>query len=44
MPRLLGFEGTGAATIFKANALVESTVVGLTDFDSERARAEKLAA
>jgi hypothetical protein len=41
MPRLFGFEGTAAGAVFKANALVEATVVGLTDFDSERAREQK---
>ena len=38
MPKLLGFSGTKAAAVFRANALVEATVVGLTNFNSERAR------
>lgn len=41
MPKLFGFSGTGAAKVFQANAFVEATVVGLTDWSSERARAEE---
>ena len=41
LPKLLGFEDTGAAAVFKANAFVEAGVVGLTDFNSERARQEE---
>ncbi len=41
IPKLFGFEGTAASAIFKGNAFVEGTVVGLTDFDSERAREEE---
>jgi hypothetical protein len=44
VPRIFGFEGTHAATVFKTNAFVESAVVGLTDFNTERAREEKRAA
>lgn len=44
VPKMLGFEHTGAATVFKVNAFVESAVVVLTDFSSEHARAERLAA
>ncbi len=36
LPTIFGFNGKSAA-IFKANTLVEATVVGLTDFNSERA-------
>ncbi|HEY0785818.1 MAG TPA: hypothetical protein VGD62_08085 [Acidobacteriaceae bacterium] len=43
LPRLFGFEDTGAAKIFKANAFVEATVVGLTDFSNQHAQAEKAA-
>ena len=39
IPKMLGFEGTGAARVFQANALVEGTVVSLTDFSSARAHA-----
>ncbi len=42
IPRLFGFSGTKAANVFRANAFVEATVVGLTDFSSERARAEEM--
>jgi hypothetical protein len=38
IPGVFGFEGTGAAKVFKMNAFVEAVVVGLTDFHSERAR------
>ncbi len=41
IPSIFGFEGTAAATIFRANAFVEGAVVGLTDFDSDRARLQK---
>jgi hypothetical protein len=44
VPRIFGFDSTSAAKIFKMNAFVESAVVGLTDFDSQRARDEKRAA
>ena len=40
VPSLLGFGGTTAARIFRANGLVEATVVGLTDFSSSRAHRE----
>ncbi len=43
VPKLFGFEGTAAAKIFKANAFVEATVVGLTDFNGERAAAQEAA-
>ena len=41
IPKALGFEGTVPARIFQANALVEATVVGLTDWSNERARLEE---
>ncbi len=42
MPELYGFSGTKAATIFRVNSLVESTVVALTDWDSNKARLQSL--
>ncbi|HEX5235076.1 MAG TPA: hypothetical protein VFW25_07080 [Silvibacterium sp.] len=44
VPRIFGFEHTGAAKVFKVNAFVESAVVGLTDFSSDHAREKRLAA
>lgn len=44
IPKIFGFAGTAAATVFKMNAFVEATVVGLTDFNSSRAHDEKPAA
>lgn len=41
VPKVLGFEGTAASKIFKANAFAEASVVGMTDWDSEHARAEE---
>lgn len=41
VPKMFGFDGTPAATIFKVNSVVEATVVGLTDWSSEKARLEK---
>ena len=41
IPKAFGFQGTGAAKVFRANAFIEATVVGLTDWNNERARAEK---
>ncbi|MFP5236221.1 MAG: hypothetical protein ACLGSD_09975 [Acidobacteriota bacterium] len=41
VPKVLGFEGTAASKIFKANALTEASVVGMTDWDSEHAREEE---
>jgi hypothetical protein len=38
---LFGFSGTPAAEIFKINGFVDGVVVGMTDWDSERARSEK---
>ncbi len=31
-PQLFGFGSTGAATLFRLNAIVEGTVIGLTDY------------
>lgn len=41
IPKLFGFSDTPAANVFRANAFVEGTVVGLTDWSNERARAEE---
>lgn len=41
IPKTFGFEGTKAAKVFHANAFVEATVVGLTDWSDTRARAEE---
>ena len=41
IPKAFGFEGTGPATVFHVNAFVVATVVGLTDWSNERARAEE---
>lgn len=41
VPRLFGFSGSKAASVFKGNGFVEATVVGATDFNSERARREE---
>lgn len=39
IPKSFGFEGTTPATVFHVNAFVEATIVGLTDWSNERARA-----
>ena len=41
IPKLFGFEGTKAAAIFKGNAFLEAGAVGMTDFNSQRAHAER---
>jgi hypothetical protein len=38
LPRILRFEGTPAAAIFKGNSLAEAAIVGMTDWNSRRAR------
>jgi hypothetical protein len=40
VPRVMGFEDTPAAMVFKGNGFAESAVVAMTDFDSGRARGE----
>lgn len=40
MPRIFGFSGTPAARVFEGNGLIEAAVVGLTDWNSERAHTE----
>lgn len=44
IPQFFGFEGTAPARIFEANSLAEASVVGMTDWDSERAYEERMAA
>ena len=39
IPKMFGFEDTVPATIFHVNAFVEATIVGLTDWNNERAHA-----
>lgn len=41
VPKAFGFEGTTASRVFKGNGVAESTVVAMTDWDSDRARAEE---
>ena len=41
-PRLLGISDDPEAWFFRANGIAEAFVVGMTDFDSRRARLEKL--
>jgi hypothetical protein len=44
MPLLFGFKGTAAAHIFEGNSLAEASVVAATDWSSERAHQERMAA
>ena len=44
VPQLLGFKGTGPAKIFELNSLAEASVVGMTDWSSERAHRERASA
>ena len=41
VPRVFGFADTAAARVFQLNSIAEALAVGMTDFDSGRARAEK---
>ena len=41
VPAWFGFSGTPAAQVFKINGFLEGLVVGMTDWDSNRARDEK---
>ena len=41
VPRLFGFSGTAAAQVFNINGFIEGAVVGMTDWDSDRARREE---
>ena len=38
LPRILGVEGTAASAIFKSSGVLGATLVGITDYDSRRAR------
>lgn len=38
LPRILRFEGTPASKVFKGNSLASATMVGMTDWNSKRAR------
>lgn len=44
MPLLFGFKGTTAARIFEGNSIAEASVVAATDWSSERAHEERMAA
>lgn len=44
IPLLLGFKDTAAAKIFEGNSLAEASVVATTDWNSQRAHEERLAA
>lgn len=41
VPRIFGFSGTKAASVFTSNGFIEGAVVGATDFSSQRARSEE---
>ena len=38
VPKLFGFADTAAANVFSSNGLIEGAVVGMTDWNSERAK------
>ena len=38
VPKLFGFADTAAANVFSSNGFIEGAVVGMTDWDSERAK------
>ncbi len=42
IPKVFGFSGTKEAKIFEINSAVEGCVVGMTDFDSDRTRLERV--
>jgi hypothetical protein len=44
IPQIFGFKETPAAKIFEANSLAEASVVGMTDWNAERAHQERTAA
>ncbi len=44
LPLLFGFKDTAAARIFEGNSLAEASVVATTDWNSQRAHQERLAA
>ena len=41
VPRLCGFSGTGAAAVYNSNGVMEGAIVGMTNYDSDAARAEE---
>ncbi|MBV8671884.1 MAG: hypothetical protein JOZ33_00500 [Acidobacteriaceae bacterium] len=41
LPLVFGFRGTKAAKVFEVNSLAEASVVGMTDWNSERAHEER---
>jgi hypothetical protein len=43
VPKLFGFADSAEAAVFRMNGFAEGMVVGLTDWDSSRARAEEAA-
>jgi hypothetical protein len=44
MPTIFGFQGTTAAKVFELNSFAEASVVGMTDWNNERAHEERGAA
>ena len=44
VPQFCGFKGTPAAKVFQLNSVAEASVVGMTEWDSERAHNERAAA
>ena len=40
VPRILGIEGTPASAVFKGSGILGSILVGMTDYDTERARVD----
>jgi hypothetical protein len=44
LPLLFGFKHTPAAKIFEGNSVAEASVVAATDWNSQRAHEERLAA
>lgn len=38
LPKLFGFTGTGAAKVFQVNGVMEGSIVGMTNFNSDDAR------
>ena len=44
IPLMFGFQGTAAARIFQGNSLAEASLVAMTDWSSERAHQDRVAA
>lgn len=38
LPRVLGFDGTAEAAVFKGNSALRAAVAGMTDYESEQPR------